>query len=61
MKFTNRWLFLIIGLVVLVVFGFGGYQMGRFFLREPTGNTEANKKPRFDSRVKTSLGKFQEL
>ncbi len=61
MKFTNRWLFLIIGLVVLVVFGFGGYQLGRFFLREPTANTLANKKSGFDSKVKTSLGQFQEI
>ncbi|WP_414619054.1 hypothetical protein [Calothrix sp. CCY 0018] len=61
MKFANRKLFLIIGLVVLVVFGFGGYQLGRFFLREPTANTVANKKLQKDSKVKTSLGNFSEL
>lgn len=61
MKFTNRWLVLIVGLVVLVVFGFGGYQLGRFFLREPTANTVANKKPQEDKKVKTSLGNFREL
>ena len=61
MKFANRKLFLIIGLVVLVVFGFGGYQIGRFFLREPTANTEGNKKLQKDSKVKTSLGNFSEL
>ena len=61
MKFANRKLFLIIGLVVLVVFGFGGYQLGRFFLREPTANTVAKKKLQKDSKVKTSLGNFSEL
>ncbi|MGB6298962.1 MAG: hypothetical protein WBF90_22675 [Rivularia sp. (in: cyanobacteria)] len=61
MKLTNRRLFLIIGLVVLVVFGFGGYQLGRFFLREPTANTVANKIPQEDNKVKTSLGNFSEL
>jgi hypothetical protein len=61
MKLTNRWLFPIIGLVVLVVFGFGGYQLGRFFLREPTANTVANDKPQKENKVKTSLGNFQEL
>lgn len=61
MKLTNRRLFLIIGLVVLVVFGFGGYQLGRFFLREPTTNTVANKIPQEDNKVKTSLGNFSEL
>ncbi len=61
MKFTNRWLFLIIGLIVLVVFGFGGYQLGRFFLREPTAGSVANKKPQKDNKVKISLGNFQEL
>lgn len=61
MKSANRKLFLIIGLVVLVVFGFGGYQLGRFFLREPTANTEANKKLQKNSKVKTSLGNFSEL
>ncbi len=61
MKFTNRWLFLIIGLVVLVVFGFGGYQLGRFFLREPTADSVTNKKPQKDNKVKISLGNFEEL
>lgn len=61
MKFTNRWLFPIVGLVVLVVFGFGGYQLGRFFLSEPTANTVANKKLQEDNKVKTSLGNFEEL
>ena len=61
MKFTNRWLFLILGLVVLVVFGFGGYQLGRFFLREPTVDSVANKKSQKDNKVKISLGNFEEL
>ncbi|MGB3636467.1 MAG: hypothetical protein WBA39_02585 [Rivularia sp. (in: cyanobacteria)] len=61
MKFTNRRLVLIVGLIVLVVFGFGGYQLGRFFLREPTASSVANKKPQKENKVKTSLGKFQEL
>lgn len=61
MKFTNRWLFPIVGLVVLIVFGFGGYQLGRFFLREPTENTVVDKKPQEDKKVKTSLGNFKEL
>lgn len=61
MKFTNRWLVLIAGLVVLVVFGFGGFQLGRFFLREPTPNTVANKKPEKVKKVKTKLGNFREL
>lgn len=61
MKFANRWFIVGVGFIVLIVFGFGGYQIGRFFLTEPTINDLANKKPEKDNKVKTSLGKFQEL
>jgi len=63
MKFANRWLIFGIAFLVLIVFGFGGYQLGRFFLTEPTANNLANKKSQNqkDSKVKTSLGNFKEL
>ncbi|MEO1184942.1 MAG: hypothetical protein AAFX46_09655, partial [Cyanobacteria bacterium J06636_27] len=61
MKFANRWFIVGIGFVVLIVFGFGGYQIGRFFLTEPTANELANKKPEKDNKAKTSLGNFREL
>ena len=61
MKFANRWFIVGIGFLVLIVFGFGGYQIGRFFLTEPTENNLANKKPEKDNKVKTILGNFQEL
>lgn len=64
MKFANRWLFFVIGLVVLLVFGYGGYQIGRFFLGGSTPNdsdnlekTEVKKK----EKVIMSLGNFREL
>lgn len=61
MKFSNRWFIVGIGFLVLIVFGFGGYQIGRFFLTEPTADNLADKKPEKDNKVKTSLGNFQEL
>ncbi|MCJ8282479.1 MAG: hypothetical protein MJK14_22290, partial [Rivularia sp. ALOHA_DT_140] len=61
MKSANRWLIFGIGLIVLVVFGFGGYQLGRFFLSEPTANNSANEKPQKDNKEKKSLGNFREL
>ncbi len=61
MKFANHWLFVSIGLFVLVVFGYGGYQLGRYFLREPIANNSANAKTQKESKVKVSLGNFQEL
>ena len=61
MKSANRWLFFVLGLVVLVVFGYGGYQMGRYFLREPISNNLANNSAENSNRVKMSLGNFQEL
>ncbi len=61
MKFANRGLFFIIGFVVLVVFGYGGYQIGRYILRQRTAinlvNTEAEK----SDKLKFSLGNFREL
>ncbi|MEO1429019.1 MAG: hypothetical protein AAFV71_08160 [Cyanobacteria bacterium J06633_8] len=61
MKFTNRSLFFIVGFIVLVVFGFGGYQIGRFFLQEPTARKSIDAKPVKDDKVKASLGNFREL
>jgi len=61
MKFANRWFIVGIGFLVLIVFGFGGYQIGRFFLTEPTANSLADKKSEKDSKVKTSLGNFRDL
>lgn len=61
MKSANRWLFFAVGLVVLVVFGFGGYQLGRYFLRERTVSNLVNTKAQKDDKIKISLGNFQEL
>ena len=61
MKFANRWFIVGIGFLVLIVFGFGGYQIGRLFLAEPTANNLVNKKPQGDNEAKTSLGDFEEL
>ena len=63
MKSANRWLFFVVGLFVLLVFGFAGYQIGRFFLRERvgTGASLANTNLQKDNKVKVSLGSFREL
>ena len=61
MKSANRWLFPVIGLVVLIVFGYGGYQVGRYFLSGRTASNLANTEAKKDDKVKMSLGNFQEL
>ncbi|MGB3654793.1 MAG: hypothetical protein WBA41_26805 [Rivularia sp. (in: cyanobacteria)] len=60
MKSANRKLFLVIGLVVLIVFGYGGYQVGRYFLSGRTTSNLANTEAKKDD-IKMSLGNFQEL
>ena len=61
MKSANRWLFFVVGLFVLVVFGYGGYQVGRFFLQEGTENNLIDTEAQEDNNQKISLGNFQEL
>ncbi|MEO1378464.1 MAG: hypothetical protein AAFW70_30215, partial [Cyanobacteria bacterium J06635_10] len=61
MKFANRGLFFIIGLIVLVVFGYGGYQLGRYILRERTADNLVNTEAEKDEKVKMTLGNFREL
>lgn len=61
MKSANRLLFSIVGLIVLVVFGFGGYQIGRIFLRENTITELVDTDAQKNKNDKMSLGAFQEL
>ncbi|MEM9928128.1 MAG: hypothetical protein AAF915_31165 [Cyanobacteria bacterium P01_D01_bin.50] len=61
MKFANRGLFFLIGLIVLIVFGYGGYQLGRYILRERTANNLVNTETENDEKVEISLGNFREL
>lgn len=61
MKFANRWMVVVIGFFVLIVFGYGGYQVGRYFLRERTINDLANAEGQKDNNLKMSLGNFREL
>ena len=61
MKSANRRLFLGIGLVVLVVFGYGGYQVGRYFLNQRTARSLVSKEVQKNDKAKMSLGNFQEL
>lgn len=61
MKFANRWLFFVIGLIVLLVFGYGGYQLGRYILRDRAASNLVNTEAENDDKVKMSLGNFREL
>ncbi|MGF1673011.1 MAG: hypothetical protein ACFCUV_04900 [Rivularia sp. (in: cyanobacteria)] len=61
MKSANRWLFLGVGLIVLIVFGYGGYEMGRYFLSGRTTSNLVSKQTEKDNNIKMSLGSFREL
>jgi hypothetical protein len=61
MKSANRKLFLGIGLIVLVVFGYGGYQVGRYFLNQRTESNLVNREAQNEDKEKFSLGNFREL
>ncbi|MEB3215006.1 MAG: hypothetical protein VKN72_01940 [Nostocales cyanobacterium 94392] len=61
MKSANRWLFLGVGVIVLIVFGYGGYQIGRYFLTKRITSNLVSKEIEKDNNIKISLGSFREL
>ncbi len=61
MKSANRWLFFVVGFIVLVVFGYGGYQIGRYFFRERVANNLVNTETQKNDKVEMNLGNFREL
>lgn len=61
MKSANRWLFLGVGVIVLVVFGYGGYQIGRYFLTKRITSNLVSKEIEQNDKIKMALGTFREL
>lgn len=61
MKPTNAPLFVVVGLIVLFVFGLGGYQIGRYLMRDRSVTNLAKTEVSEDDKLNMSLGNFQEL